>query len=68
MLSVGQSHYFKAKHEPYLYAAIMMCMALAISYGAVARPSIVQEWSTDSVVNFQTPTPGSSIAASPGIT
>jgi ankyrin repeat protein len=51
VLSVGQSHYFAARDEPSLYAAIMVCMALAIDYGAVAAPSIVQEWSTNTVVD-----------------
>jgi ankyrin repeat protein len=45
VLLKGQAHYFKARNDPQLYASIMLCMALAIDYGAVALPTIVQEWS-----------------------
>lgn len=45
ILAVGESHYLRAKKDPPLYASIMACMALCIQYGAVSRPSLVQEWS-----------------------
>ncbi|PMD34833.1 ankyrin [Hyaloscypha variabilis F] len=45
ILAVGEAHYLRAKKDPPLYASIMACMALCIQYGAVARPTLVQEWS-----------------------
>jgi hypothetical protein len=45
VLAVGEMYYFRAKEEPRLYASIMACMALCIQYGAVAVPTLVQEWS-----------------------
>lgn len=45
ILAVGEVHYLKARQDPPLYASIMACMALCIRYGAVARPTSVQEWS-----------------------
>jgi hypothetical protein len=46
ILLVGQSHYLKARDDPPLYASIKACMALAIDYGAVPSPTLVQEWSS----------------------
>ncbi|PMD31522.1 ankyrin [Hyaloscypha variabilis F] len=45
VLAVGETYYFRAREEPRLYASIMACMALCIQYGAVAAPTLVQEWS-----------------------
>lgn len=45
VLAVGEMHYMRAKQNPQLYASIMACMALCIQYGAVAQPTLVQEWS-----------------------
>jgi hypothetical protein len=45
VLAVGEMYYFRAREEPRLYASIMACMALCIQYGAVAAPTLVQEWS-----------------------
>lgn len=46
VLAVGEIHYLKARDDQQLYASIMACMALAIQFGAVAAPTVVQEWST----------------------
>jgi ankyrin repeat protein len=46
VLAVGEAHYLKARNNQQLYASIMACMALAIQFGAVAAPTLVQEWST----------------------
>lgn len=46
VLLLAQSHYFKARNDPQLYASIIVCMAMVIDRGAVASPTIVQEWST----------------------
>lgn len=48
VLAIGERHYFEARSDPQLYASIMACLALCIHYGAVARPTPVQEWSTRS--------------------
>jgi hypothetical protein len=45
ILAVGEMHYFRAREDPALYASIMACMALCIQYGAVAAPTLIQEWS-----------------------
>lgn len=45
-LAVGEAHYLKARNNQQLYASIMARMALAIQFGAVATPMLVQEWST----------------------
>jgi hypothetical protein len=45
ILALGEVYYLKARQDPPLYASIMACMALCIRYGAVARPTSVQEWS-----------------------
>jgi hypothetical protein len=45
ILTLGEVHYLRARQDPPLYASIMACMALCIQYGAVARPTSVQEWS-----------------------
>jgi hypothetical protein len=45
ILALGEVHYLRARQDPPLYASIMACMALCIRYGAVARPTSVQEWS-----------------------
>lgn len=44
VLALGERHYLKARDNPQLYASIMACMALTIRYGAVAKPTFVQEW------------------------
>lgn len=44
VLAVGETHYFRARHNPALYASIMACLALCIQHGAVAAPTLVQEW------------------------
>jgi ankyrin repeat protein len=48
VLAVGEKHYLEARDNQPLYVSIMACMALAIDYGAVAAPTVVQEWSTAS--------------------
>ena len=45
VLALGETHYFAAREDPLLYASIMACMALCIRHGAVAAPTLVQEWS-----------------------
>lgn len=45
ILALGERSYFEAREKPALYASIMACMALCIKYGAVAAPTLVQEWS-----------------------
>jgi hypothetical protein len=45
ILPLGEVHYLRARQDPPLYASIMARMALCIRYGAVARPTSVQEWS-----------------------
>jgi hypothetical protein len=45
VLASGEIHYFRARDDPHLYASIMACLALAIQFGAVATPTLVQEWS-----------------------
>jgi ankyrin repeat protein len=45
LLAVGEAHYLRARQTPQLYASIMACMALCIQYGAIAQPTLVQEWS-----------------------
>lgn len=49
VLAVGVQHYLKARDDQKLYSSIIACMALAIQYGAVAAPTIVQEWSISGV-------------------
>jgi hypothetical protein len=49
VLAVGVHHYLKARDDQKLYSSIMACMALAIQYGAVAAPTLVQEWSISGV-------------------
>lgn len=44
VLAVGEAHYIKAREDPPLYASIFACMALCIKAGAVAAPTLVQEW------------------------
>jgi hypothetical protein len=51
VLAVGEAHYLRARDNQQLYASIMACMALAIQFGAVAAPTLVQEWSTPCVAN-----------------
>ena len=48
VLAVGEKHYLEARDNQLLYASIMACMALAIDFGAVAAPTVVQEWSATS--------------------
>lgn len=48
VMAVGETHYFKAREDPKSYASIMACMALCRDYGAVAAPTMVQEWSVRS--------------------
>lgn len=43
VLALGEIHYFRTE-DPRLYASIMACMALCLHYGAVPRPSFVDEW------------------------
>lgn len=45
VMAVGETYYFKAKEDPKSYTSIMACMALCRDYGAVAAPTMVQEWS-----------------------
>ncbi|CAD6503348.1 BgTH12-03014 [Blumeria graminis f. sp. triticale] len=45
VLGVGEKYYLKARNNPTLYASIMACMAQCIQYGAIATPTLVQEWS-----------------------
>jgi hypothetical protein len=44
VIAEGRVHSLKVRDNPQLYASIMACMALAIQRGAVARPTLVQEW------------------------
>ena len=49
--ALGDKVFFKAKSEPEsteqqtLYSSVMACLAMAVRYGAVSRPTLVQEWS-----------------------
>ncbi|KAL2068927.1 hypothetical protein VTL71DRAFT_15265 [Oculimacula yallundae] len=45
MLEWGEIHYRISRENMSLYASIMACMALCMSFGAVAAPTWVQEWS-----------------------
>jgi ankyrin repeat protein len=45
VLLLAQSHYLRARNDPQLYASIIVCMAMVIDRGAVASPTIVEEWS-----------------------
>ena len=54
VLALGETHYFRAREEPRLYASIMACMALCIQYGAVATPTLIHEWS-DPLAGFKFP-------------
>jgi len=49
ILKVGTEACKKATQDETLYAQIMLCMSLAMSAGAVASPTIVQEWSLELV-------------------
>ncbi|KAF4629351.1 hypothetical protein G7Y89_g8796 [Cudoniella acicularis] len=44
VMAVGETHYFKAREDPKLYTSIKACMALCRDYGAVAAPTMVDEW------------------------
>ncbi|KAF8863952.1 hypothetical protein BDZ45DRAFT_737795 [Acephala macrosclerotiorum] len=44
VLALGEREYFAARTNPQPYASIMACMALCMHYGAVANPTLVQEW------------------------
>lgn len=45
VLALGERHYFYARDDPKLYASIMACMALCTHHGAIANPTLVDEWS-----------------------
>lgn len=47
VLALGEQAYFSARDldNQQLYASILACMAFAMQFGAVAEPSLVQEWS-----------------------
>jgi ankyrin repeat protein len=45
VLLLARSHYLRARHYPQLYASIIVCMAMVIDRGAVASPTLVEEWS-----------------------
>ena len=47
VLKVGTEACKKATQDETLYAQIMLCMSLAMTAGAVASPTIVQEWSLE---------------------
>jgi ankyrin repeat protein len=45
VLAVGEEHCLEEAEDRHLYSSILACMGLAIRYGAVAAPTLVQEWS-----------------------
>lgn len=45
VLALGEKHYLEARDNQQLYASILACMALAIQFGAVAAPTLMQQWS-----------------------
>jgi hypothetical protein len=44
VLELGQKSSMENKRDETLYAQIMLCMSLAASFGAVSRPTILDEW------------------------
>ncbi|KUJ08959.1 ankyrin [Mollisia scopiformis] len=44
ILELGQKHARKHKQDGELYAQIMLCITLSASFGAVAAPTILDEW------------------------
>jgi hypothetical protein len=44
VLELGQKYSMENKRDETLYAQIMLCMSLAASFGAVSRPTILDEW------------------------